>query len=123
VIVPDTVHTFSDNYWFHFVGVYNKLTKDYTYLYMKNYFRRYSWGTGAAINNVTSVINTNLYVNFEGRAGSYRNNVTINVANSNRYTGDFSFLCISTSWKFYEKGISSINALSLALTDPKLGTY
>lgn len=81
--------------------MYNKLTKDYKYYYMKNAFNRWSWGTGASANNVTSVLNPGLYVDFGGRAGSYRTNVTVYVANNNRNTGDFSFLCISTSWSFF----------------------
>lgn len=120
VIVPDSVHNFGDNFWYHFVGVYNKLTKDYKYYYMKNAFERWSWGTGASANNVTSVLKSSLYVDFGGRAGSYRSNVTVYINNSNINTGDFSFLCISTSWSFFEEGISSINLQSLALTNPTL---
>jgi hypothetical protein len=68
---------------------------------MKDAFLRHSfnWVTGVA-----SYINTSLYVNFGGKAGSYKKNVTINIHNTNKNTGDFSFLCISTSWPFYEKG-------------------
>ncbi len=102
------------------MGVYNKLTKDYKFYYMNDAFVRWSWGFGAASNNVTSVTNANLFVDFGGRAGSYRKNMTINIFNPNKNTGDFSFLCIATSWSFYEKGISSINSLSLALTNPTL---
>ena len=68
---------------------------------MKDAFNRWSWGAGASANNVTSVMNSGLYVDFGGRAGSYRSNVTVYVVNNNRNTGDFSFLCISTSWPFY----------------------
>jgi hypothetical protein len=88
---------------------------------MKNSFVRSSFGFGAAVNNVTSVANANLFVDFGGRAGSYRKNMTINIFNPNKNIGDFSFLCIATSWSFYEKGISSINSVSLALTNPTLG--
>ncbi len=101
VMIPDTPQTWGDNYFYHFVGVYNKYTKDYKYYQMKDGFRRFSWGYGAAVNNVTSVINANLFVDFGGRAGSYKKNVSINVFNPSKVPGDFSFLCISTSWSFY----------------------
>lgn len=69
---------------------------------MKDAFQRWSWGYGGS-NNVTTVLNTGLNVEFGGRAGSYRKNVTINVYNPvvTKKTDDFSFLCISTSWSFY----------------------
>jgi len=105
-----------DLYYYHYVGVYNNLTKDYKFYYGKNAFHRNSWPGPSPIN-----VNRDLYISFGGRAGSYRNNVSININNPNKYTGDYSFLCISTSWSFYEQAISSINSLSLALTDPTLG--
>jgi hypothetical protein len=69
---------------------------------MKDAFQRWSWGYGGS-NNVTSVLNVGLNVEFGGRAGSYRKNVTINVYNpvGTKTINDFSFLCISTSWSFY----------------------
>ena len=117
VIIPDSVLDRQVNYFYHFVGTYNKLTKDYNYYYMKDAFYRNNWVVG-----VTGLMNSGLSVNFGGKAGSYRKNVTININNSNKYTGDFSFLCISTSWPFYEKGISSINTLSLSITNISLGS-
>jgi hypothetical protein len=62
---------------------------------MKDAFRRNSWAVGP------QAINTGLYVDFSGKAGSYKNNLTIYVNNPSKYTDDYSFLCISTSWKFY----------------------
>ena len=117
VIVPDSVRVRSGNYYYHFVGKYNLLTKDYTLLYMKNYYYRSNWNTGP-IN-----INNNLYIDMGGKAGSYRSNVTVYVSDTGSMTaGDFTFLCISTSWSFYEKGISSIKAGTLSgLSDPSLG--
>ncbi len=66
---------------------------------MKNAFVRSSWSAGAG--NVATVLNAGLYVDFGGRAGSYKKNVTLSVYNGNKNTGDFSFVCISTSWPFY----------------------
>lgn len=83
---------------------------------MKNGFYRTSWP-----NNVATVLKTALYVDFGGRAGSYKNNVTISIENTRKYTSGLSFLCISTSWPFYERAISSINPISLAVANPKLG--
>lgn len=98
VIIPDTPKTFSSNYYYHFVGVYNKYSKDYKFYYMNDAFVRSSWGYQAEI---AGVLKPTLFVDFGGRAGSYRNNMTINIFNNVKNTGDFSFLCISTSWSFY----------------------
>lgn len=98
MIIPDSVRDRQYNYYYHLVGTYNKLTKDYNYYYMKDAFYRnsYNWVTGVA-----SFINAGLYVEFGGKAGSYKKNVTIRVYNTNKNIADYSFLCISTSWPFY----------------------
>ncbi len=117
VIVPDSVHVRSDNYYYHLVGTYNVYTKDFNFKYMKDAHRRNSWAIGP------QAVTSNIYVEMGGKAGSYKKNVTVNVYNPNRVTGDYSFLCISTSWSFFEKGISSINANTLAnSTNPTLGS-
>lgn len=97
MIVPDSVRKYSPtNYFYHFIGVYNNLNKDYKYYYMKNAFYRTSWP-----NNVAAVLKPGLFVDFGGRAGSYRKNVTVSIENTRKYTTGFSFLCISTSWSFF----------------------
>lgn len=62
---------------------------------MKDVYRRTSWSLGP------QNINTNLYIDMGGKAGSYRKNVTIYASNTVKVTTDYTFLCISTSWPFY----------------------
>ena len=79
---------------------------------MRNAYIRTSWSVSP------QNVNSNLYVDMGGKAGSYRKNVTIYAYNTNKVTTDYSYLCISTSWSFFEKGISSINSLTISMANP-----
>ena len=97
------------------MGIYNKLTKITTYLFRTSqYYRGSSW-----ISNGNGLQASTL-VDFEGKAGSYRNNVSVNVENGGwLYTGD-NYLVITSSWSLFEKGVSAYTAASGLLTFPTL---
>ena len=95
VIIPDTVVTASDNRYYFFLGAYNELTKDIKYYYRDQYYRRYSGWQSTAVNERTSML-----VDLEGKAGSYRSNVTVTVAGT-LPTGSHNFLVISSAWSLF----------------------
>lgn len=101
--------TTSYYYFYYQVGVYNKLTKDYVYKYRSSQLdRNPSWVTAGANNNA------NLYVNFRGKAGSYRSNVTVAVDSSAVTVNQLSFIVISSSWSLFENDKSAYSATPTA---------
>lgn len=99
VIVPYSSTSTSLNYFSYSLGVYNTLTKDYKYYY-RGTQRQKAPSSNANLNS-----NSNLMVDFEGKAGSYRRNVTVTVSASS-ITNGVNFLVISSAWSLFEKGIS-----------------
>ena len=77
------------------IGAYNELTKDYKYYYRNQYYIRYYGWDSAPVNEQTSMM-----IDLEGKSGSYRNNVSITVANS-LPTGSHNFLVISSAWSLF----------------------
>ena len=95
VIIPDTVVTASDNRYHYFLGAYNQLTKDIKYYYRNQYYRRSSGWQSTAVNEETTML-----IDLEGKAGSYRDNVTVTVSGS-LPTGSYNFLVISSAWSLF----------------------
>ena len=58
-----------------------------------------------------------MMVDLEGKAGSYRDNVSITVKNS-LPTGSHNFLVISSAWSLFENGVSSYTTGTNALSNP-----
>lgn len=65
-----TIPSSVDNYFHYMAGVYNSYYKVTEYKYMDDYVRRSSWGA-------PSNLQAAMKINFEGKAGSYRKNVTV----------------------------------------------
>ncbi len=65
-----TIPTAVDNYFYYMAGVYNSYFKNKEYKYMDNYVRRVNWGSLAGLQPT-------MYIDFDGKAGSYRKNVTV----------------------------------------------
>lgn len=85
------------------------MTKDYVYKYRSSQLdRNPSWVTAGANNNA------NLYVNFRGKAGSYRSNVTVAVDSSSVTVNQLSFIVISSSWSLFENDKSAYSATPTA---------
>jgi hypothetical protein len=57
-----------------------------------------------------------------GKAGSYRNNVSISVWNPSVNVGGISFLVLSTQWSFFEMSVSKLTTATLAMTNPTFGS-
>ncbi len=70
--------------------------------------RNPSWVVAGANNNA------NLYVNFQGKAGSYRSNVSVAVSSSTVTTNQLSFIVISSSWSLFENDKSAYSATPTA---------
>jgi hypothetical protein len=85
------------NYFWYHLGYYNLLTKDYTYSYSGTYSRPGSnWITSGGITS-----NANFYADISGKAGSYRNNVSVYVNNPSITLGANSFILLCTQWSFF----------------------
>jgi len=98
-----------------FIGTYNKLTKDYNLVYSTGTILRNSWSGSP------NYVSSSLSIDMQGKAGSYRKNVTFNMWNQNAYTGYYTFLGIVTTWQFWEKGVSSLTTTTLAMGNPTFG--
>ena len=116
VIIPDAVVTASDNRYYFLLGAYNKLTKDYKYYYRDQYYRRYTGWQNGPVNEYTT-----MSVDLEGKAGSYRNNVSISVAGT-LPTGNHNFLVISSAWSLFENGKSAYTTATTGLSNPTFYT-
>lgn len=120
ILLPDMqTAQFSNNFWYH-VGFYSTITKDYTYSYSGNYYRvSTSW-----TNSVPT--DASFYADVTGKAGSYRNNVSVFVDNAGGInTGANSYVMLCTNWSLFENGVTTLSAYTLALTSPATfaGTY
>ena len=56
-------------------------------------------------------------IDLEGKAGSYRTNVSVTVAGT-LPTGSHNFLVISSAWSLFENGISFYNAATSGSSNP-----
>lgn len=95
IVLPDMqVAQYENHFWYH-VGFYNQLTKDYTYSYSGRYYRTWSYWTNSVSND------TSFYADITGKAGSYRNNVTVYVSNPSIVLGANSFVILCTGWSLF----------------------
>ena len=95
VLIPDVPYAQYNNYHWYHVGVYDKVTKNYDLLYSGRHYRQWNYWT-------TSVsASAALTADIVGKAGSYRQNVSINVYNPTISTGDSSYLLMSTQWSLF----------------------
>lgn len=96
ILIPDMQIAQYENYFWYHIGFYNIVNKDFTYIYSGNYYRTStSWSS-----SITS--NSNFYADITGKAGAYRNNVTVYVSNTGgKTTGDSSFIILCTQWSLF----------------------
>lgn len=96
IIIPDTQINANNNYFYYQVGFYNLITKDWLFSYAGQYYR----GSGSWSAAATGVV-ASMGTDIQGKAGSYRTNVSVVVYNSGIVTGGKSFLILSTQWSFF----------------------
>lgn len=80
------------------IGIYNTLNKDTKYLYRSSAFYRDSGWV-----SITSYNQPTMMVDMPGRAGSYRNNVSITVAQNagNIVVNDISYVTVVSAWSLF----------------------
>lgn len=100
IIIPDMQIGQNSDHVYAFLGFYNLLTKDWQYYYGSNYYYR-SWQYwNSAINTTISTMAADI----SGKAGSYRNNVSVTFYTYYNYdiiVGGLSMAFISTGWSFF----------------------
>jgi hypothetical protein len=97
LLIPDMqVAQYESYFWYH-IGYYNLLTKDYNYIYSGRYYR--TWSSWITFSSITS--DGNFYADISGKAGSYRNNVSVYVDNPSITTGVNSFILLCTQWSLF----------------------
>lgn len=112
ILIPDTPTGQWYNYHWYQIGIYNKITKDYNFYYSRRHYRhRDNWHSSLS---TYSSLNADIV----GKAGSYRQNVSVNVYNPSITTGDLSYICICTHWSLFENGMTALSAATLAMTTP-----
>lgn len=113
LLIPDmqTGQHDDNSFWYH-LGVYNTISKDYSFLYAGKYFRDWNyWGTSVSTQ-------TSFTADIVGKAGSYKLNTAINVYNPSINTGVSSFIFLCTQWSLFENGVTTLSPATLALTTP-----
>jgi hypothetical protein len=113
LLIPDTPDAQYNNYHWFKLGVYNKLTKDYTFTYAGQNYRQWNyWATSLA---ASPALNAGIV----GKAGSYKQNMTVNVYNPNPVTNPVdSFILLCTQWSLFENGVTVLSAATLAMASP-----
>ena len=97
IIIPDTYINQNSVHFYYFLGFYNKLTKDWQYnTYSYYYYRNWDYWISSPYDYVSL-----LAADISGKAGAYRNNVSVTVGNNNIETGGQSFLFLTTQWSFF----------------------
>lgn len=112
LLVPDMQTVRQDNYFWYHLGVYNTISKDYSYLYAGKFTRTWSlWDTSL-------YASTSFTADIVGKAGSYKLNTSINVYNIYVNTGGTGFIFLCTQWSLFENGVTSLSAATTALATP-----
>ena len=112
VMIPDTPIAQYNNYFWYHIGVYNKVTKDYNYIYSNRFYRQWNlWYT-----SLTTY--TQLTADIVGKAGSYKANTSVNVYNPSINTGADSYIFMCTQWSLFENGVTTLSPATLAMTTP-----
>jgi len=100
-----------NNYFYYQSGFYNEITKDIVFNCANSYYRVwYNWITSLATTYAS------MQGDMEGKAGSYRTNVSITVYNPTITGGGLSFVFLCTQWSFFENGITKFSASTLGMT-------
>lgn len=77
-------------------GFYDMLTKEWQYTFASNYYRFWtSWYPGSS-----GYVST-MAADISGKAGSYRNNVSVTIYDYSIQIGGLTFAFISTQWSFF----------------------
>ena len=95
ILLPDMPDGQHSTYYFYHIGIYNTLTKLYNFKYSARYYRAWNnWYT--SLSNYAALL-----ADIDGKAGSYKDNVTVTVYNPTISTGGTSFLFMSTQWSLF----------------------
>ena len=113
IVIPDTQTSQQQTMFYYQLGYYNLLNKDWSFEYSSRWYRNSGNYYTSPQHNQPS-----LGADIVGKAGSYKNNVSVTVYNSYTQTGSSSFVIFSTKWSFFENGVSSLSAATLAMTTP-----
>ena len=95
VLIPDTqIADYHSYHWYH-IGIYDKLTKDYSFTLSERYHRNnaYWYNTVPAYTTLTADI--------VGKAGSYKMNTSVNVYNPTISNGANSYVFMCTQWSLF----------------------
>lgn len=96
VLVPDTQTGQYTNNFFYQSGFYNQISKDIVFNCANSYSRIWnSWS------NAIPAVSANMQADMEGKAGSYRTNVSITVYNPSITLSGLSFVFLCTQWSFF----------------------
>jgi len=96
VIIPDTCTVQTNIYVYYQVGVYDRVTKDFTFNYAGYFYRNWNYWINTPATTQIAMAGDML-----GKAGSYRNNVSITVDYPSPQTGGLTFLLLCTQWSFF----------------------
>ena len=96
ILIPDMQIAQYENYFWYHIGFYKIVDKDFTFSYSGSYYRTWTSWT----NSITS--NANFYADITGKAGAYRNNVSVFVSNTGGIsTGASSYIVLCTQWSLF----------------------
>jgi hypothetical protein len=80
ILIPDmSINQNSHQYYLH-VGFYSKLNKDWLFSSAESYQR--SWPSWVSNPSSSGTLLTSMGADITGKAGAYRNNVSVNVYNN-----------------------------------------
>lgn len=96
ILIPDMQINQNNDYVYCFTGFYDLLTKDWQFVSAYNFYRQWNYWIPTP-NGVLSTFGADI----QGKAGSYRNNVSIAVYNNGIQLGGKTFLFLSTQWSFF----------------------
>jgi hypothetical protein len=96
IIVPDTQINSNNNYFYYQLGLYNRLTKDWSFTYSGDFYR-----TSSAWTSTSASPDVNLAADITGKAGAYRQNVSIAVYYTQPTSASKAFVILSTQWSFF----------------------
>ena len=95
VLIPDVPYAQYSNYHWYAVGIYDKVTKDYDLSHAGRHYRQWNyWYTSLSASSA-------LTADLTGKAGSYRQNMSVTCYNPTIDTGASSWLLMSTQWSLF----------------------
>ena len=95
VLIPDVQIAQYHSYHWYQVGIYDKITHDYSFTLAARYHRNSAYW----VSSFTA--NANLYAAITGKAGSYKQNMSVFVNNPTIVTGDYSWIFMCTQWSLF----------------------